>query len=46
MVACKELKRMFDIEDDEEDSHQNLPCKKYHKSVDLGRAGQQAQARV
>lgn len=45
MVACKELKRMFDIEDDEEEhAHGNgngqgkdLPCKKYHKSVDLGR---------
>lgn len=44
MVACKELKRMFDIEYDEDDSHQNLPCKQYHKSVDLGTAGQRAQA--
>ncbi|KAI4633210.1 hypothetical protein J4E80_000573 [Alternaria sp. BMP 0032] len=44
MVACKELKRMFDIEYDEDESHQNLPCKQYHKSVDLGTAGQRAQA--
>lgn len=39
LVACKELKRMFDIED-EEDEHghgQDLPCRQYHKSVDLGR---------
>lgn len=39
MVACKELKRMFDIEDEGEDSdrdHADLPCKKYHKSVDMG----------
>jgi hypothetical protein len=40
MVACKELKRMFEIEDDgdESDHHADMPCKKYHKSVDLGRA--------
>jgi hypothetical protein len=41
MVACKELKRMFEIEDDGEDSdsqHAKLPCRKYHKSVDLSRA--------
>ncbi|KAL6702770.1 hypothetical protein ACN47E_000954 [Coniothyrium glycines] len=39
MVACKELRRMFSIEDDDaEHQHgQDLPCKKYHKSVDLGR---------
>lgn len=38
MVACKELKRMFDIEDDDVEHHgADLPCRKYHKSVDLGR---------
>jgi len=40
-VACKELKRMFEIEDegDESDGHEphdDLPCRKYHKSVDMG----------
>lgn len=42
MVACKELKRMFDIEDGEEGhghelEHGDLPCRQYHKSVDLSR---------
>lgn len=41
MVACKELRRMFEIEDDndgdESDEGTELPCRKYHKSVDLGR---------
>jgi len=39
MVACKELRRMFEIdEDDEEDhKHADLPCRKYHKSVDMGK---------
>lgn len=43
LVACKELKRMFDIEDeDEEHGHEHehgkdLPCRDFHKSVDLGR---------
>lgn len=41
LVACKELKRMFEIEEeDEEDehSHRDMPCRQYHKSVDLSRA--------
>ena len=44
LVACKELKRMFDIEDEGgvEEGHghghgEELPCRKYHKSVDLGK---------
>ena len=39
LVACKELKRMFDIEDEEEEGHDHgdLPCRQYHKSVDLSR---------
>lgn len=39
MVACKELRRMFDIEEDEEEEieHTDLPCRKYHKSVDMGK---------
>ncbi|KAF1948044.1 hypothetical protein EJ02DRAFT_449516 [Clathrospora elynae] len=42
MVACKELKRMFDIEDEDEDGvghghGEGLPCRQYHKSVDLGK---------
>ncbi|KAH4000111.1 hypothetical protein HBI25_016270 [Parastagonospora nodorum] len=41
MIACKELRRMFDIEDDNDgddsDEGTELPCRKYHKSVDLGR---------
>jgi acetyl esterase/lipase len=44
MVACRELKRMFDMEDDADDSdrdHADLPCRKYHKSVDLGNAPMQ-----
>jgi acetyl esterase/lipase len=44
MVACRELKRMFDMEDDEEVAHQHgdVPCRQYHKSVDLGHMGQAA----
>jgi acetyl esterase/lipase len=42
LVACKELKRMFDIEDEGEESdhhaHADLPCRQYHKSVDLSHA--------
>ena len=39
LVACKELKRMFDIEDHDGEAHehQDLPCRQYHKSVDLSR---------
>ncbi|KAH7070199.1 Alpha/Beta hydrolase protein [Paraphoma chrysanthemicola] len=38
MVACKELKRMFEIEDDgDESDHGDLPCRHYHKSVDLSK---------
>lgn len=38
MVACKELRRMFDIDEDEEEhDHGDLPCRKYHKSVDMGK---------
>ncbi|KAF1842568.1 alpha/beta-hydrolase [Cucurbitaria berberidis CBS 394.84] len=40
LVACKELKRMFEIEDDDDDEEhdyrKDLPCRQYHKSVDLG----------
>ncbi|KAL5114415.1 hypothetical protein ACEQ8H_007670 [Pleosporales sp. CAS-2024a] len=37
MVACKELRRMFEIDDEGDDSDPSLelPCRKYHKSVDL-----------
>lgn len=41
MIACKELKRMFDIEDEEDDAGEHDghgACRKFHKSVDLGRA--------
>ncbi|EOA82991.1 hypothetical protein ACJQWK_04740 [Exserohilum turcicum] len=37
MVACKELKRMFDIEEEEDDAqsqHQDMPCRQYHRSMD------------
>ncbi|KAH7078077.1 Alpha/Beta hydrolase protein [Paraphoma chrysanthemicola] len=35
MVACRELKRMFQIEDDgDESDHGELACRHYHKSVD------------
>lgn len=39
MVACKELRRMFEIDEDEEEDHKHadLPCRKYHKSVDMGK---------
>ncbi|KAF2633825.1 alpha/beta-hydrolase [Macroventuria anomochaeta] len=38
LVACKELRRMFDIDEDEEEhEHGDLPCRKYHKSVDMGK---------
>ena len=38
MVACKELRRMFDIDEDEEEhDHGELPCREYHKSVDMGK---------
>ncbi|KAH7401089.1 Alpha/Beta hydrolase protein [Phaeosphaeria sp. MPI-PUGE-AT-0046c] len=44
MVACKELKRMFEIEDDEDDGQHDGhgACRKFHKSVDLGRASLEA----
>lgn len=38
MVACKELRRMFDMDEDEEDNeHAGMPCKQYHNSVDMGK---------
>ena len=39
LVACKELRRMFELDEDEEDGsdHGDLPCKKHHKSVDMGK---------
>lgn len=36
MVACKELKRMFEIEDDEDDDDE-LACQKYHGNTNLTR---------
>jgi acetyl esterase/lipase len=45
LVACKELKRMFDMEDEDENENEDphMACRKYHKSVDLGRLSQPAQ---
>ena len=38
LVACKELRRMFEIdEEEEENEHADLSCRKYHKSVDMGK---------
>jgi len=41
LVACKELKRIFGIEDEETEglngTHGELSCREYHKSVDLNR---------
>lgn len=38
LVACKELKRMFEIEDEDSGKQGcHMPCREYHKSVDLGR---------
>ncbi|EDU51207.1 Aes Esterase lipase [Pyrenophora tritici-repentis] len=37
MVACKELKRMFEIEDDDDAHNTDLPCRQYHRSMDLGK---------
>ncbi|KAI8936787.1 hypothetical protein NX059_006031 [Plenodomus lindquistii] len=44
MVACRELKRMFEIEDEDEgalvgrdsESVRDLPCRHMHRSMDLG----------
>jgi len=49
MVACRELKRMFEIEDEGEESehdHGDSACRKYHKSVDLGNVPMQQQDRL
>lgn len=37
MVACRELKRMFEIEDEEEEGPGDLPCREYHRSIDLSK---------
>lgn len=40
MVACKELKRIFEIDDDDDELELEdfASCKKYHRSVDLSQA--------